>query len=102
MARDPGLGFLGSRLFRLGNARSWGSFFLGFPWILSSELSLINGLRGIKREKIFLAASALEIGAPERMPASEAMRKRGIAHRSSLTGILIFCKSLSSSAGASE
>jgi hypothetical protein len=24
-------------------------FFLGFPWILSSESKLINGLRGINR-----------------------------------------------------
>jgi hypothetical protein len=29
--------------------------FLGFPWILSSETRLINGLRGLKREQIFLA-----------------------------------------------
>jgi hypothetical protein len=29
--------------------------FLGFPWILSSESSLFNGLRGLKRGKFFLA-----------------------------------------------
>jgi hypothetical protein len=29
---------------------------VGFPWILSSESRLINGLRGKKRERIFLGA----------------------------------------------
>jgi hypothetical protein len=29
--------------------------FFGFPWILSSESSRFNGLRGIKREKFFLS-----------------------------------------------
>jgi hypothetical protein len=27
--------------------------FLGFPWILSSESSLINGLHGINEQKFF-------------------------------------------------
>jgi hypothetical protein len=48
--------------------------FLGFPWILSSESSLINGLRGTNREDFFIAVfprvSRLErestgLGAPE-------------------------------------
>jgi hypothetical protein len=29
--------------------------FLGFPWILSSESRLFNGLRGWKRGNFFLA-----------------------------------------------
>jgi hypothetical protein len=41
--------------------------FFGFPWILSSESRLINGLCGIKRAKIFLrrssAASSARTGA---------------------------------------
>jgi hypothetical protein len=34
--------------------------FLGFPWILSSEMSLFNGLRGIFAENIFSALSTVE------------------------------------------
>jgi hypothetical protein len=40
------LGFLGDSLFRCQNPRIWGLEKLGFPWILSCETSLINGLRG--------------------------------------------------------
>src|SRR6476660_272747 len=32
---------------------------LGFPWNLSSESRLINGLLGINRAKVFLGASSL-------------------------------------------
>jgi hypothetical protein len=39
--------------------------FLGFPWILSSESRLINGLRGMKREQ-FLSALSVPLAAPER------------------------------------
>jgi hypothetical protein len=38
--------------------------FLGFPWILSSESRLINGLRGMKREQ-FLSALSVPLAAPE-------------------------------------
>ena len=40
----PGLGFLGASLFRCENPRRELLDFLGFPWILSSEMSLFNGL----------------------------------------------------------
>jgi hypothetical protein len=40
--------------------------FLGFPWILSSESRLFNGLRGIKRERFFLGAFSVGLAAPER------------------------------------
>jgi hypothetical protein len=36
---------------------------VGFPWILSSESRLINGLRAIKRAKAFLDASSAARGA---------------------------------------
>jgi hypothetical protein len=36
-------------------ARKQGLDFLGFPWILSFESRLFNGLRGIKRGKYFHA-----------------------------------------------
>jgi hypothetical protein len=42
---------------------------LGFPWILSSESRLFNGLRGINRAKVFLDASSLESGAGTAIPA---------------------------------
>jgi hypothetical protein len=38
--------------------------FLGFPWILSSVSSLINGLRGLEQEQIFSALS-VPLLAPE-------------------------------------
>jgi hypothetical protein len=33
--------------------------YLGFPWILSSESRLFNGLRGLNRGKFFLSVSPL-------------------------------------------
>jgi hypothetical protein len=69
---------------------------LGFPWILSSETRLINGLRGIFAEKFCVTLLPLgAVGAPGRKAAGEAMGKRGIVHRASLTSVLIFCKQLS-------
>jgi hypothetical protein len=69
---------------------------LGFPWILSSETRLINGLRGIFAEKFFVTLLPLgAVGAPGRNAAGEATGKRGIVHRASLTQVLIFCKQLS-------
>src|SRR4029077_7334414 len=41
--------------FRYEAPRSRGLDFLGFPWILSSESRLFNGLHGIERGKFFLA-----------------------------------------------
>jgi hypothetical protein len=45
-AHPVDLGFLGAWPFRYENPRSGVLDFLGFPWILSSESRLINGLRG--------------------------------------------------------
>jgi hypothetical protein len=47
------LGFLGPQPFAYENQDLSLSDFLGFPWILSSETRLINGLCGINRAKIF-------------------------------------------------
>jgi hypothetical protein len=52
--RRPGLGFLGTCAFRCENPRFWGLEKLGFPWILSSESRLINGLHAIFRTDFFL------------------------------------------------
>jgi hypothetical protein len=49
------LGFLGASPFGVGNPRFWGLEKLGFPWILSSESRLINGLRAVFAGKIFRA-----------------------------------------------
>ena len=49
------LGFLGLWPFRYQQLRFWALDFLGFPWILSCESRLINGLRGIKAQKFFAA-----------------------------------------------
>ena len=63
----------------------------GFPWILSSESRLINGLRGIFAEKFFLA---LLPGAriEEARTTDPGRRKRRAVHRASLALFLIFCK----------
>jgi hypothetical protein len=67
------LGFLGPWLFRFENPRFRGLDFLGFPWILSSESRLINGLRGINRGKIFHAVFfSWAFAAPEEKAAGEA------------------------------
>ena len=47
------LGFLGSPPIRCENPHQRLLDFLGFPWILSFELRLINGLRGTNRARIF-------------------------------------------------
>ena len=47
------LDFLGPWPFRHENPNLWLLDSLGFPWILSSESRLINGLRGINRAKFF-------------------------------------------------
>jgi hypothetical protein len=40
--------------------------FLGFPWILSSETRLINGLFGINRQKFFVTLLSVAAAAPQR------------------------------------
>jgi hypothetical protein len=57
--------------------------FLGFPWILSSETRLINGLHGINRERFFLALP-LALEAAGTGPCGLGTRKRRITHRASL------------------
>jgi hypothetical protein len=52
-----GLDCLGPWRFRFENPSFQVLDFLGFPWILSSESSLINGLRWIFAEKFFAALS---------------------------------------------
>jgi hypothetical protein len=78
------LDFLGPSRFCPGKPRKQGLDFLGFPWILSSESILFNGLRGFCRKKI---SSAL-------LPPGDAaggrsrhltMQKCSMAHRASLT-----------------
>jgi hypothetical protein len=49
------LGFLGDWPFRYGNLLFGVLDFLGFPWILSCESSLFNGLCGIFAGSFFLA-----------------------------------------------
>jgi hypothetical protein len=58
---QAGLDCLGASPFPFENPRFEVLDFLGFPWILSSETRLTNGLRGIFLEKFFprLFASAL-------------------------------------------
>jgi hypothetical protein len=56
-----GLDSLGPWPFRLKNPRFKVLDFLGFPWILSSESSLIKGLRWIFAEKFFAALFPLAL-----------------------------------------
>jgi hypothetical protein len=58
------LDFLGSSRLGCQNLSSYVLDFLGFPWILSSESSLFNGLYGINAEIIFLGL--LPLAAPDR------------------------------------
>jgi hypothetical protein len=69
---------------------------LGFPWILSSESRLINGLRGIDHGRFFLAAFSLGGIRAGAGYAVEAIWKGRIGHEASLGQILIFCNKLSS------
>jgi hypothetical protein len=77
------LDFLGARPFRRENARQGVLDFLGFPWILSSESILFNGLREIFAERNFSRPFAIGGSAGE-APTVSGMRKRQIAHTASL------------------
>jgi hypothetical protein len=88
------LGFLGASPFGGENPSFWGLEKVGFPWILSSESRLINGLRGIFRKIFFMTPGSPE--KPERALKVEATRKGGIVHGASLTRFLIVSKQLSS------
>jgi hypothetical protein len=67
---------------------------LGFPWILSSELSIFNGLRWIFAESKFARPFAAAPELRERRPTILVMLSGRIAHRASVTLFLIFCKKL--------
>jgi hypothetical protein len=85
------LDFLGAWPFRRENPNSRLLDFLGFPWILSSESRLINGLRGIKRGNFFVAAfSALKAADGGRGHA-----EARIIHGASLSPLPIFRNGLS-------
>jgi hypothetical protein len=83
---DP-LGFLGTSPFRRENPNLGLLDFLGFPWILSSESSDINGLRWIFSGSFFLRpVSAREAGTGS---CCRGIRKGGIVHEASLHQFLI-------------
>jgi hypothetical protein len=65
--------------------------FLGFPWILSSESILFNGLRGFFVERIFSRALRCR-AAPKRAPV--ALACRGSFMGASLLRFLLFRKRL--------
>ena len=72
--------------------------FSGFPWILSSETRLINGLRGFFAKQFFSPSLPLRRGTA---PAVEAMLKGATVHGASLIYFLIFsinCRQSHSSA----
>jgi hypothetical protein len=66
---------------------------LGFPWILSSEARLINGLREIFRRNFSLALSRRESAAETAAPRF-GMQDGWIVHAGSLARFPIFCKEL--------
>jgi hypothetical protein len=67
---------------------------VGFPWILSSESSLFNGLRGKSCGGFFLSLLSSRVSLKTASPRF-GMAKRQIAHGVSLNIFLIFCKNLS-------
>ncbi len=74
--------------------RFWGLEKLGFPWILSSETSLFNGLRGIFAEKNFSRPLARRGGSGGMGAGGLGVRKGRIAHGTSLALFLIFCNAI--------
>jgi hypothetical protein len=76
--------------------------FLGFPWILSSESRLFNGLRGIFAGGNFTRPFAAAAEASRESSSVLSMQKRRIILQSNLTWFLILCKELLSTEIASE
>jgi hypothetical protein len=74
------LGFLGGPPVRCEDPRLWGLDFLGFPWILSSESSDFNGLRGFFGVN-FSRPVPLRQKARGRERPAEPTGKRGIVHQ---------------------
>ena len=71
---------------------------LGFPWILSCEMSFFNGLRGIFREKNSRAPvprRAAERGKRSAGTGGSAAHVERIDHGASLALLLVFCNKLS-------
>ena len=73
------LGFLGRRRFPCENRHLGLLDSLGFPWILSSESRLFNGLHGIFAEKNFARASP-GVEPPARAGRTCGVQKGGVAH----------------------
>jgi hypothetical protein len=71
---------------------------LGFPWILSSESRLFNGLHGMKRGNFFLSPFSMALRGTGTGAAVEALRKHRIVHEASLPKFLILRNTLSSEA----
>jgi len=90
------LGFLGPWPFRRENPNLWLLDSLGFPWILSSESSLINGVHGINRPEKFLDAFSPASSAGTGDTAVEGARTGRIGHGASLAYFLVFSNRLSS------
>jgi hypothetical protein len=76
--------------------RKQGLDLLGFPWILSSESKLFNGLRRIFGGRKFLAIFCRRGGGAGTGAGILTMQKRSLAHRASLTHFLLFCNQLPS------
>ena len=93
MARPIRLGFLGAWPFRSQSPHLRLLDSLGFPWILSSESRLINGLQGTNRPVFF----AFVLGGSRRRDGSQqlGLREDRIVHALSLNGFLILCNELS-------
>ena len=89
--RRPGLGFLETSRFAATSLDFWGLEKLGFPWILSSESILINGLHGETAQRFFRGAFFRSVRRAEREHAVEAMRKSRFVHGTSLQQFLFFC-----------
>jgi hypothetical protein len=93
---DP-FGFPWPLPFSSQNQGLQGLDFLGFPWILSSGLRLINGLRGIFAEQKFSRPFRPWRRRRRRGAGGLGMRKRRILHGANLTLFLAFSNQLSSS-----
>jgi hypothetical protein len=94
LARSICLGFLGAWPFGFKDPRLDVLDSLGFPWILSFESRLFNGLRGFLREEFFLG---LFRGLKRRRCRGawvEAMRKRKNGHGVKLNPISDFLQSI--------
>jgi hypothetical protein len=88
------LDFLGSWPIGRESPCLWALEKLGFPWILSSESSLFNGLRGIFAGINFSRPFARDGLSAETGASLLGMQKRRSGHGNSLIQFLIFCNQL--------